>query len=184
MAGCLAPEKARINRVSQRPTKGARRGIGKIVLPTHGDDTWGEDAPQHAHHQHFSREKKRPPEFGGLSLGEIQPRPRLRTRLIINPRIALGVFDRRQEHAQGASFRVSAVILRGRRSCQQIWTPRPPPWLFLVRDLRKRLSVVVAHNEACEIVITRAIAPLLRAPSPQKRTPSAPALEVLVASLD
>jgi len=79
------PEKARINRVSQRPTKGARRGIGKIVLPTHGDDTWGEDAPQHAHHQHFSREKKRPPEFGGLSLGEIQPRPRLRTRLIIQP---------------------------------------------------------------------------------------------------
>src|SRR5262249_46572697 len=69
MAGCLAPEKARINPVSQRPPKGARRGIGKIVLPTHSDDTWGEDAPQHAHHQHFSlREKKRPPDFGGLSL--------------------------------------------------------------------------------------------------------------------
>jgi len=69
LAGCLAPEKARINRVSQRPPKGARRGIRKIVLPTHSDDTWGEDAPQHAHHHHFLlREKKRPPEFGGLSL--------------------------------------------------------------------------------------------------------------------
>src|SRR5262249_44074207 len=54
MAGCLAPAKARINRVSRPPPKGARRGIGKIVLPTYGDDTWGGDAPQHTHHQRFS----------------------------------------------------------------------------------------------------------------------------------
>ena len=40
MIAGLSPKKARIDRVSRRPPKGARRGIGKMVLPC-GDDRWG-----------------------------------------------------------------------------------------------------------------------------------------------
>src|SRR6516164_1919980 len=117
MAGCLAPEKARINRVSQRPPKGARRGIGKIVLPTHGRRYLGRGCATTRAPTALLTQGKEKATGVWWPKSSVEKNHRVhccKARLMIQQQHRNRVFDRRQEHAQGASFRVSAVIQRGR----------------------------------------------------------------------